>query len=118
MKPVVILVHFVIHCTDRDSLLSLTLKKNFSLNKNNFFFGLVSTEPLDCVKGVRPYSQLFWSVLFRIRHSANLRIQSECWKVRTRKTPNTNTSVNGTTMKQCLPQLLITYTLRQKPKLG
>ena len=36
----------------------------------------------------RPYSELFWSIFLLIR---TLRIQSECGKIRTRITPNTNT---------------------------
>ena len=45
-----------------------------------------------------PYSDLFWSVFFRIRtkyntpkYSVSLRIQSECGKTRTRITPNADT---------------------------
>ena len=43
-----------------------------------------------------PYSELFWSVFYRIGlnispYSLFLRIQSECWKIRTRITPNTCT---------------------------
>ena len=39
------------------------------------------------------YSEFFWSIFFRIwtdaqRYSESLRIQSECMKIRTRKTPN------------------------------
>ena len=46
-----------------------------------------------CVK--RPYSDLFWSEFSRIRTeygeiSVSLRIQSECGKIRTRITPNTD----------------------------
>ena len=43
------------------------------------------------------YSDFFWSVFSRIlteygqRYSASLRIQSKCWKIRTRKTLNTDT---------------------------
>ena len=40
-----------------------------------------------------PYSEFFWSVFSRIRteYGGILRIQSECGKIRTRKTPNTDT---------------------------
>ena len=40
-----------------------------------------------------PYSELFWSAFSRIRteHGVSLRIQSECGKIRTRITPNTET---------------------------
>ena len=40
-----------------------------------------------------PYSEFFWSVFSRIRteYGVSLRIQSECGKIRTRKTPNTDT---------------------------
>ena len=43
-----------------------------------------------------PYSELFWSVFPRIwnnieRYGISLRIQSECGKIRTRITRNTNT---------------------------
>ena len=42
-----------------------------------------------------PYSELFWSVFSRIwtdteRYSVSLHIQSECEKIRTRTTPNTD----------------------------
>ena len=41
-----------------------------------------------------PYSEFFWSAFFCIRteYSVSLCIQSECSKMRTRKTPNTDTS--------------------------
>ena len=48
-----------------------------------------------CVKSVRfrsfsgPYFPAF--VLNSERYEVSLRIQSECWKIRTRKTPNTDT---------------------------
>ena len=50
----------------------------------------------DTLREKCPYSQFFYSVFSRIRteyeiYSANLRIQSEYWKIRTRKTPNTDT---------------------------
>ena len=43
-----------------------------------------------------PYSKLFWSVFSTFglnaqRYSVSLRIQSECGKIRTRVTPNTDT---------------------------
>ena len=42
-----------------------------------------------------PYLELFWSTFFHIwteyGDSVSLRIQSECWKMRTRKTPNIDT---------------------------
>ena len=43
-----------------------------------------------------PYSEFFWSVFSRIQIEygdlpCNLRIQSECGKIRSRKTPNKNT---------------------------
>ena len=43
-----------------------------------------------------PYSEFFWSVFSRIRTEygeilRTLSIQSECGKIRTRKTPNTDT---------------------------
>ena len=47
-----------------------------------------------------PYSELFWSAFSRIRteygkihskYGVSLRIQSECGKMRTRITPNTDT---------------------------
>ena len=46
-----------------------------------------------------PYSELFWSVFsaFRLnmgRYGVSLRIQSECGKIRTRITPNTDTKVH------------------------
>ena len=39
-----------------------------------------------------PYLEFFWSIFSRIRieYSAYLRIESECGKTRTRKTPNTD----------------------------
>ena len=40
-----------------------------------------------------PYSELFWSVFSRIIYSASLRIQSECRKLRTKITPNTQWGV-------------------------
>ena len=41
-----------------------------------------------------PYSEFFWSLFSRIRteydkYGVSLRIHSECWKIPTRKTPNT-----------------------------
>ena len=40
-----------------------------------------------------PYSELFWSAFSRIwtRYGVSLRIQSECGKMQTRITPNTDT---------------------------
>ena len=44
-----------------------------------------------------PYSEFFWSVFSRIfelameRYSVSFRIKSECGKIWTKKTPNTNT---------------------------
>ena len=43
-----------------------------------------------------PYSELFWSAFSHIRTEygeirVSLRIQSECWKMRARITPNKNT---------------------------
>ena len=56
-------------------------------SRNNAFF--------HCVKSVRIRS-FFWSVFSRIRTEygdlrVHLRIQSECGKIRTRKSPNTDT---------------------------
>lgn len=43
-----------------------------------------------------PYSEFLWSLISRIPtgwsyFSANLPVQSKCWKIRNRKSPNTNT---------------------------
>ena len=52
-------------------------------------------EPFHCMKSVRiqsfsgPYFPAFG--LNKEKYSVSLRIQSECWKIRTRKTPNTST---------------------------
>ena len=46
------------------------------------------------LRGKRPYSKFFWSVFSHIRteyEEVSLRIQSNCRKIRTRKTPNTDT---------------------------
>ena len=42
-----------------------------------------------------PYSKFFWSVFSHIwsEYGVNLRIQSECGKMRTRRIPNTDTAV-------------------------
>ena len=53
-----------------------------------------------------PYSELFWSVVFRIqteyeKHSVSLRIQSECGKVQTRITPNTDTFYAVWSFEEC-----------------
>ena len=45
-----------------------------------------------------PYLEFYWSVFFRIRtkrYGVSLRIQFECGKIRTRKTPNTDTILHS-----------------------
>ena len=51
-----------------------------------------------------PYSELFWSVfpgfgLNTERYEVFLRIQSECGKIRTRITPNTDTFLRSVTLR-------------------
>ena len=57
--------------------------------RNNPFFELCISLREKC-----PYSDFFWSVFSRIRTEYGeyiLRNQSKCGKIRTRKTPNTDT---------------------------
>ena len=56
-----------------------------------------------------PYSELFWSAFSRLRteYGVSLRIQSECGKMRTRITPNTDTfhAVTGNGMNEFIMSL-------------
>ena len=57
----------------------------------NVFYNIFTTLRKKCL-----YLELFWFVFSRIwteteRYSASLRIQSQCGKIQTRITPNTNT---------------------------
>ena len=66
---------------------------------SHVFYALSLTQKqvcnLHCVKSVRirsfsgPYFPAFG--LSKKKYSISLRIQSECWKIRTRKTPNADT---------------------------
>ena len=51
---------------------------------------LASEHASELLRKKCPYSELFWSAFSRI-YSVSLRIQSECGKMRTRLSPNTNT---------------------------
>ena len=73
----------------------LTLK-NFQLWLVVIFGRFYCFEPKQALRGKRLYSEFFWSVISRIwtRYGeirVSPRIQYECGKIRTIKTPNTDT---------------------------
>ena len=71
---------------------------NFCCKENiDFFrqspsgFGVIILSEFSSLREKCLYSELFWSAFSRVPFSLSLRIQSECGKMQTRITPNTDT---------------------------